>query len=122
MRRLDPAPRADRITHPHSNEWLMAVTERLGVYSSSADPTVDEVPNKQWLLHKNTTTGDVHFYFNDDGTLRKVNLTVGLMAASNVTVTPAGNITSTDVQAALQELDTELVERFYSRRFLLMGA
>jgi hypothetical protein len=107
MRRLNPAPRADQITGPQANQWLQAVTERLGVYHSEALPALSELPNNQWVLHRNTVSGEVNFVFNDEGVLRKVLLTTDPVSADDVIVLPAGDIASTNVQAALEELDSE---------------
>jgi hypothetical protein len=74
MRRLDPAPKADRITEPNVNHWFQVVTERLNFYQGSADPTTAEVPLNQWILYKNTTTSTVSFWFNDSGTLKRIDL------------------------------------------------
>lgn len=89
MRRLDPAPRAERIVLPTSNEWLQAVTERFGVFHGAIDPTIDELPNNQWILFKNTGTGEVAFFFNDDGVVRKVTLS-GTGIGSHHTTHEAG--------------------------------
>jgi hypothetical protein len=74
MRRLDPAPKADRITEPNVNHWFQVVTERLNFYQGAADPTTAEVPLNQWILYKNTTTSTVSFWFNDSGTLKRIDL------------------------------------------------
>jgi predicted aconitase with swiveling domain len=50
---------------------------------------------------------DIILSTGTDWTLLDVSDTVVAQLASNVQVTPAGNIASTNVQAALQELDTE---------------
>ena len=50
---------------------------------------------------------DIILSTGSDWTLLDVSDTVVSQLASNVQVTPAGNIASTNVQAALQELDTE---------------
>lgn len=77
MRRLNPAPRADAITQPQANDWLQAVTERLGVYQGINDPVLSELPNNQWVLYKNNTTNSVSFFYNDNGVLKKASLTTG---------------------------------------------
>jgi hypothetical protein len=77
MKRLDPAPRAGLINHWTSDLWLKVVAERFNIYQGTADPVLAEVPKNQWLLHKNSTSGEVAFFLNDNGTLYKVNLTSG---------------------------------------------
>lgn len=47
----------------------------VGLKSSAADPTTTEFPaDKDWGLHKNTTSGAVYLAFNDGGVVKKVAL------------------------------------------------
>lgn len=47
----------------------------LGLTSTAADPTLVEYPSdKDYGLHKNTTSGDVFLTYNDGGTIKKVTL------------------------------------------------
>lgn len=71
MRRLGIAPQVERMGKA-TNDWFTTVTERFGVYDGATNPTVDEVPTNQWILFRNTTTGDVYIFYNDDGTLRQI--------------------------------------------------
>jgi hypothetical protein len=42
---------------------------------TTADPTTTEIPNdKEFGLHKNTTSGNVYLAFNNGGTILKVQL------------------------------------------------
>lgn len=48
----------------------------VGLTSSAADPTTTELPNdKDYGLHKNTSSGAVFLAYNDGGAIRKVQLT-----------------------------------------------
>jgi hypothetical protein len=56
-----------------------------------------------------TAGSGISFVDTGAGGTLTISATGGAPAASAVTVTPAGNIAATDVQAALQELDTEKI-------------
>jgi len=49
----------------------------LGYTSAASDPTTTELPSdKDWSIHKNTSSGSVFLAFNDGGsTIKKVELT-----------------------------------------------
>lgn len=74
MRRLGVAPsllalaREDRTV----NDWFTTITERMNMSSGSANPTVAEVPENQWILYKNTTLNEISIWVNDAGTMRQV--------------------------------------------------
>jgi hypothetical protein len=61
MRRLGISPKAEDIL----------VTERLNVYSGASDPAVSEVPQGQWIVYRNTTSGEVRIWTNIAGSLKK---------------------------------------------------
>jgi hypothetical protein len=73
MRRVGVAPKLDDIEKkaPAIGTWFQTATERLNVYSGSADPAVSEVPENQWILYRNTTSGEVRFWTNIAGVLKK---------------------------------------------------
>jgi hypothetical protein len=72
MRRLGTAPTKNQLDQHRTTDFLQTVEERFNVYTGTADPTVDQVPAGQWVLYKNTTTGQVRLWTNDSGTLRSV--------------------------------------------------
>ena len=44
--------------------------------ATGADPTITEYPaDKDFGVHKNTSSGDVFLAYNDSGTIKKVQLT-----------------------------------------------
>jgi hypothetical protein len=76
-RRLGTAPLYQYFNQQPTNDWLQTVTERLGLYTSSASPSIAEVPTNQWMLHRDTSSGDLALYVNDNGVLIKATLTPG---------------------------------------------
>lgn len=73
MRRLGVAPKTldvERQT-PALSDWFQTVTERANMYSGSADPAVSEVPENQWIVYRNTTSGEVRIWTNIAGVLQK---------------------------------------------------
>jgi hypothetical protein len=73
MRRLGISPKAEDIlqSRPAVNNWTEIVTERLNVYSGASDPAVSEVPQGQWIVYRNTTSGEVRIWTNIAGSLKK---------------------------------------------------
>lgn len=69
MRRVGVTPRLRDFLNeiPLVNDWLATVTDRLNIFKSAANPTTDEVPENQWLIHKNTTSGTLSLWANDEG-------------------------------------------------------
>lgn len=51
--------------------WLSTVSNRLSVYSGDSDPTVDEVPENQWVIYRNTTIPEIRIWTNIAGVLFK---------------------------------------------------
>lgn len=47
----------------------------MKINESHFDPNVGDIPNSRCSIWKNTTTNNVYLYVNDDGTLKKVQLT-----------------------------------------------
>lgn len=73
MRRIGIAPKSQDFGNkvPAVNDWAAIATERFNVYSGAADPTVAEVPENQWVVYRNTTSGDVRIWTNIAGVLKK---------------------------------------------------
>lgn len=73
MRRIGVAPKNIDIQRqaPSVNDWMQTITERGSVYFHAGDPTVAEVPENQWILYRNTTSGEVRFWTNIAGVLKK---------------------------------------------------
>lgn len=83
---------------------------QTGVQTASTISDLTEVT--QDMIASFLTAGtNITFNYNDAGNLLTINAsgTIG-SAATTVTFTPVGNISATDVQAALAELDTEKVK------------
>jgi hypothetical protein len=61
MRRLTAPPKVTDFLreNPSVTDWLYTVWERLGLYQSAADPVLAEIPENQWILHRNSTTGNL---------------------------------------------------------------
>jgi hypothetical protein len=57
------------------DSWFNQVTVRCNMIRKAGVPVLSEVPQGQWAIFKNTSTGIVSLYVNDDGTLKKVDLT-----------------------------------------------
>lgn len=53
------------------DEWFRTVTDRFNVYSGGSDPVVSEVPESQWIVYHNTTSGEVRIWTNIAGVLKK---------------------------------------------------
>lgn len=73
MRRLGQAPKAASLTKATHvvDDWLTTVGGRLNVYSGANDPAVAEVPENQWIIYRNTTSGEVRIWTNIAGALLK---------------------------------------------------
>lgn len=50
--------------------WEQMVYTRMIVHSMAGNPTTAEVPRNQWAIYKNTTTGVVSIWVNDEGTMK----------------------------------------------------
>jgi hypothetical protein len=64
MRRITGPPKVRDfvIENPSVNDWLYTVWERLGLYESATNPSLNEIPEKQWIIHRNTTTGVISIW------------------------------------------------------------
>jgi len=62
-------------------EWFNRVYDMLkgsaenSMVVSSADPSTTTLPTGTWAVYKNTSTGTVKLWANDNGTLKSVTLT-----------------------------------------------
>lgn len=56
------------------NGWLDAVTVRLSFISQIGVPVASQIPNGQWGIFKDTSTGNIYLATNDNGTVKKVQL------------------------------------------------
>lgn len=61
------------------NQWFMAiynkVTQSGTVLQQTSDPVVADIAVNEWQIIKNTTTGVVKLWVNDNGTLKSTTLT-----------------------------------------------
>lgn len=73
MRRLGTAPRLSDFANQLAvlNDWFKTITERNNVYYEPGDPTATSLPKGQWVVYKNTTTGEIRIWVNDDGVVKK---------------------------------------------------
>jgi len=68
MRRLNVAPKDDDLL---KYTWFQIATDRLNVYSGSSDPVASEIPENQWIVYHNTTSGEVRLWVNIGGAVKK---------------------------------------------------
>lgn len=59
---------------PRDDYWEQVLFTRMIVHQAAADPTTAEVPLNQWVIYKNTTSGTVKLWVNDNGTLKSVTI------------------------------------------------
>jgi hypothetical protein len=76
-RRVGIAPLYQYFDQRPTNDWFQTITERMNFYVSAASPTTSEVPVSQWLVHKNSNTGELAVWANDNGVLLHTSLTGG---------------------------------------------
>jgi hypothetical protein len=70
MRRLGDPPKTTTLDKPATNSWFATVSERFGKYSGPNDPTLAEIPENQWIVYENTSSGIVGLWLNDNGVLK----------------------------------------------------
>src|SRR5574343_332639 len=64
-----------RVPNPPFNDyWFQPVYERFLTQSKSGIPTVDDIPVDQWAFYKDSASGRLTLWFNDNGTLRQIPL------------------------------------------------
>lgn len=73
MRRVGIAPKVKdiQVNAPTVDNWLQIITERTNNYEGPNNPTVDEVPENQWVVYRNTTIPEVRIWTNIAGVLLK---------------------------------------------------
>lgn len=71
MERIDLAPVTADADSPKWKSWFRGIHGRMNMYSGTADPVATEVPKNQWVLYKNTTSGEIRWWVNDNGTMKK---------------------------------------------------
>lgn len=87
MRRLGLSPTSDKLEAALTNDWFQTVTERLNTYSGAATPAASSIPQNQWIVFYNTTSGVASLITNRGGAVVSTSLTP---AASVVTETSHG--------------------------------
>lgn len=71
MDRVGVSPKTAFFDVPPTDNWFRIITERMNVYSGPNDPTAAEIPENQWIIYRNTTSGDVRVWTNIAGTVKK---------------------------------------------------
>ena len=60
-------------------QWFIAlsnyVTNRGDIPRQSADPTTTQITPNTWQIVKNTTSGDLKLWANDNGVMKSITLT-----------------------------------------------
>jgi hypothetical protein len=89
--RIGVAPKNSDILKevPSNDLWFKTVESRLNIYSGSSDPTASDVPDGQWLLWRNTTTGAISLWSNYNGTVTSIG-TIGPNIAVSGSITSSG--------------------------------
>lgn len=95
------------------DSWFNQVTTRWNLQQKSAVPVVAEIPNNQWAIWKNTATGNVILYVNDNGTLKSIvaytfpiTVTGGFSLNFNVTAITNVTLPTTGTLATLAGVET----------------
>jgi hypothetical protein len=71
---------------PQLNGWFKEVTTRFKTYTGASDPVAAEIPDGQWIIHRNTTSGTTKLWYNWGGVVGSI---------GSVTFPIAGDITTT---------------------------
>lgn len=74
MIRLGIAPRLvdfSRGAAQTIDQWFNQASARFNVASGAGDPTVASVPENQWIVYRNTSSGEVRIWTNIAGVLKK---------------------------------------------------
>lgn len=71
MESIDLFPAQSPPDSPARNNWFRGVRNRFQMYSGASDPVATELPKNQWILYKNTTLGEIRWWVNDNGTMKK---------------------------------------------------
>jgi hypothetical protein len=78
MRRLALPPRLLDFTQQAGlkiDAWFDSVTERFNKQIKAGKPNTSEMPESQWGVWKNSSTGDVYLTINDEGAIKQAKLT-----------------------------------------------
>lgn len=71
--------------------WLLQATRLFKRQKSSTDPTTTQVPQNEWVLWENTTSGITKLWYNDDGAMGSI---AGFSAGDHLTLATVQNTTS----------------------------
>ena len=66
-----PPPTVEKLQDPRTNSWFKTVTQQINLVSGVADPTTANVPKGRWYVYKNTSSGEIRIWTNDNGTMKK---------------------------------------------------
>lgn len=75
---VPPAPTFSDLDSPEFGQFFELVRKQCNTpvfYAQATDPGVTGVPSGTWSIWKNTTSGQVKVWANDNGTLKSVLLT-----------------------------------------------
>jgi hypothetical protein len=77
MRRLGVSPKIQDILNgnPSITDWFETVGDRLRVYSGASAPAVSEIPENQWLVFYNTSSGLLEVWANIGGVAEQLTTT-----------------------------------------------
>jgi hypothetical protein len=76
------------------DSWFNQVTARFNINNTATAVALGDVPNNQWGIFKDTSTGDVSLVVNDDGTLKEVDI-------PTTSISPATSLPLMDGVAAI---------------------
>lgn len=110
MRPLGVPPTVNQLSQQCTTDFLKTVAERCNMYSGTTNPTVSQIPNKQWVVFKNTTNGEVRLWTNDNGVLKSTllttNTTIPAFSAFKSTTLTLANSVSTKIVFDTVDFDT----------------
>ena len=78
MRRLGIGPRLQDFANKSAgsiNAWFETITEKHNLQTKAGSLSTSELPVGQWVVYKNTVSGNVYLVVNDGGVLKQVALT-----------------------------------------------
>jgi hypothetical protein len=92
MRRLGLAPITERLEAASTNDWFQTVTERLNTYSGASTPAASSIPQNQWIVFYNTTTGLASLITNRGGVVVSTTLTPAVSVVSETAFGQASTV------------------------------